>query len=118
MKNRNSIYKNLQGVSMGIMAACLALTACDKDKEFTPAMPEAKLINSITFDVSPTLPLAIGMDSMIVCKVEAPEELEDRTILWRSTDEAVARVSQLPAWRKVRRLSVPLLLSVLGLRLR
>lgn len=79
---------------MGIMAACLALTACDKDKEFTPAMPEAKLINSITFDVSPTLPLAIGMDSMIVCKVEAPEELEDRTILWRSTDEAVARVSQ------------------------
>ena len=53
MKNRNSIYKNLQGVSMGIMAACLALTACDKDKEFTPAMPEAKLINSITFDVSP-----------------------------------------------------------------
>ena len=94
MKNRNSIYKNLQGVSMGIMAACLALTACDKDKEFTPAMPEAKLINSITFDVSPTLPLAIGMDSMIVCKVEAPEELEDRTILWRSTDEAVARVSQ------------------------
>lgn len=23
MKNRNSIYKNLQGVSMGIMAACL-----------------------------------------------------------------------------------------------
>ena len=67
MKNRNSIYKNLQGVSMGIMAACLALTACDKDKEFTPAMPEAKLINSITFDVSPTLPLAIGMDSMIVC---------------------------------------------------
>lgn len=90
MKNRNSIYKNLQGVSMGIMAACLALTACDKDKEFTPAMPEAKLINSITFDVSPTLPLAIGMDSMIVCKVEAPEELEDRTILWRSTDEAVA----------------------------
>ena len=57
-------------------------------------MPEAKLINSITFDVSPTLPLAIGMDSMIVCKVEAPEELEDRTILWRSTDEAVARVSQ------------------------
>lgn len=55
MKNRNSIYKNLQGVSMGIMAACLALTACDKDKEFTPAMPEAKLINSITFDVSPTI---------------------------------------------------------------
>ena len=47
---------------MGIMAACLALTACDKDKEFTPAMPEAKLINSITFDVSPTLPLAIGME--------------------------------------------------------
>ncbi len=94
MKNRKSIYKNLQGVSMGIMAACLALTACDKDKEFTPAMPEAKLINSITFDVSSTLPLAIDMDSTIVYKVEAPDDLEDRTILWRSTNEAVARVSQ------------------------
>jgi len=94
MKNRKSIYKNLQGVSMGIVAACLALTACDKDKEFTPAMPEAKLINSITFDVSSTLPLAIDMDSTIVYKVEAPDDLEDRTILWRSTNEAVARVSQ------------------------
>ena len=94
MKNKNSIYKNLQGVSIGIMTACLALTACDKDKEFTPAMPEAKLINSITFDVSQTLPLAIDMDSTIVCKVEAPEELKDRSILWRSTNDAVARVSQ------------------------
>ena len=94
MKNNNSIYKKLQGVSVGIMTACLALTACDKEKEFTPAMHEAKLINSITFDVSPTLPLAIDMDSTIVYKIEAPDELEDRTILWRSTDEAVARVSQ------------------------
>lgn len=94
MKNKKMIYKNLQGVSMGIVTACLALSACDKDKEFTPAMPEAKLINSITFDVSATLPLAINMDSTIVYKVEAPDDLEDRTILWRSTNETVARVSQ------------------------
>lgn len=32
MKNNNSIYKKLQGVSVGIMTACLALTACDKEK--------------------------------------------------------------------------------------
>lgn len=94
MKNNKSIYKNLQGASLGIMAACLAFTACDKDKEFTPAMPEAKLINSITFDVSPILPLAINMDSAIVYKVEAPDDLKDRTLLWRSTNETVARVSQ------------------------
>lgn len=94
MKNKYSIYKNLQGMSLGIVATCMVLTACDKDKEFTPAMPEAKLINSITFNVSSVLPLPVGMDSVIVYKVEAPDELEDQTILWRSTDESVARVSQ------------------------
>lgn len=72
----------------------MVLAACDKDKELTPAMPEAKLINSITFNVSALLPLPVGMDSAIVYKVEAPDDLEDRTILWRSTDESVARVSQ------------------------
>lgn len=94
MKNKRLIYKNLQSVSIGLVTTCLAFTACDKDKEFTPAMAEAKLINSITFDVSPTLPLAIDMDSTIVYKVDAPEGLEDRTILWRSTNDAVARVAQ------------------------
>lgn len=94
MKIEKTINKNLQGMSMIIMATCLALTACDKDKEFTPAMPEAKLINSITFDVNSILPLAIDMDSAIVYKVEAPDDLEDRTLLWRSTNDAVARVSQ------------------------
>ena len=72
----------------------MALTACDKDQEFTPAMPEAKLINGITFKVSENLPLAIGMDSTIVFAIDAPEELEDRSIIWKSTDETVAKVSQ------------------------
>ena len=56
MKNRYSIYKNLYGASACLLTACMVLTACDKEKEFTPAMSEAKLINSITFDVSATLP--------------------------------------------------------------
>ena len=94
MKNRYSIYKNLYGASACLLTACMVLTACDKEKEFTPAMSEAKLINSITFDVSATLPLAIGMDSTIVYSVEAPDDLEDRTIVWKSTDESIARVSQ------------------------
>lgn len=74
MKNRYSIYKNLYGASACLLTACMVLTACDKEKEFTPAMSEAKLINSITFDVSATLPLAIGMDSTIVYSVEAPDD--------------------------------------------
>ena len=37
MKNRNSIYKNLQGVSMGIMAACLALTGHHPARRFCRA---------------------------------------------------------------------------------
>ena len=47
MKNRNSIYQGLSRASIGMLAACMTLTACDKDQEFTPAMPEAKLINGI-----------------------------------------------------------------------
>ena len=76
MKNRNSIYQGLSRASIGMLAACMALTACDKDQEFTPAMPEAKLINGITFKVSENLPLAIGMDSTIVFAIDAPEDLE------------------------------------------
>ncbi|WP_368128425.1 Ig domain-containing protein, partial [Bacteroides cellulosilyticus] len=94
MKNRNSIYQGLSRASIGMLAACMTLTACDKDQEFTPAMPEAKLINGITFKVSENLPLAIGMDSTIVFAIDAPEELEDRSIIWKSTDETVAKVSQ------------------------
>lgn len=94
MKNKYSIYRNLQGVLLGVILACMLLTACDKDKELTLGMSEAKLINSITFNVSAILPLPIGMDSTIVYKVEAPDDLKDHTILWRSTDESVARVSQ------------------------
>ena len=94
MKNRNSIYQGLSRASIGMLATCMTLTACDKDQEFTPAMPEAKLINGITFKVSENLPLAIGMDSTIVFAIDAPEELEDRSIIWKSTDETVAKVSQ------------------------
>ena len=57
MKNRNSIYQGLSRASIGMLAACMTLTACDKDQEFTPAMPEAKLINGITFKVSENLPV-------------------------------------------------------------
>lgn len=94
MKNRKSIYQSMSRASIGMLAACMALTACDKEQIFTPAMPEAKLINSITFKVSENLPLAIGMDSTIVYTIDAPEDLEDRSIIWKSTDEAVAKVSQ------------------------
>lgn len=73
MKNRNSIYQGLSRASIGMLAACMALTACDKDQEFTPAMPEAKLINGITFKVSENLPLAIGMDSTIVLRLMLPK---------------------------------------------
>ena len=38
MKNRNSIYQGLSRASIGMLAACMTLTACDKDQEFTPAM--------------------------------------------------------------------------------
>ena len=56
MKIRYSINKNLFGASACLLTACMVLTACDKEKEFTPAKSEAKLINSNTYDMSATLP--------------------------------------------------------------
>jgi len=58
-------------------------------------MPEAQMINEITIDnlKSTTLYLGVGMDSVLTWTV-SPAELEDKNIIWSSSDESVATVSQ------------------------
>lgn len=80
--------------SLALLSA-MTFTSCDKEKEFTPAMPEAFLINAISFnEVDAILPLPVGMDSTLTLTITAPEELTDRAVVWTSSNEAVARVSQ------------------------
>lgn len=86
------IYMN-QFLLAGTLTGCLFLASCDKEQEFTTGMPEQQLINSIELKVTSKLPLAVGMDSTIVYKV-APEDAADKEVMWTSSNEKVAAVSQ------------------------
>ena len=86
------IYMN-QFLLAGTLTGCLFLASCDKEQEFTTGMPEQQLINSIELEVTSKLPLAVGMDSTIVYKV-APEDAADKEVMWTSSNEKVAAVSQ------------------------
>lgn len=85
-------YK-LNTVFILILIGCATLFSCE-DKEYTTGMPESKLINEITINnfKSNTLYLAVGMDSVMKWSV-SPVDLGDE-ILWKSSDESVATVSQ------------------------
>lgn len=76
------------------ITGCIAFFSCE-DKEYTMGMPEAHIIGEITIDnfKSNTLYLAVGMDSTIAWTVK-PADLEDKSIVWKSMDESVAKVSQ------------------------
>lgn len=77
------------------LIGCIAFLSCSEDKNLTTGMPEAEIINEITIDnlKSTTLYLGIGMDSLMTWTV-SPAELEDKSIIWKSSDESVATVSQ------------------------
>lgn len=79
---------------MLLFTGCILLTSCE-DKDYTTGMPEAKLIDEISIDnfKSETLFLAVNMDSVLKWTV-SPAELEDKSIIWKSSDESVATVSQ------------------------
>lgn len=77
----------------GLVLAGAAFTACDDEKQLTLGAPESKLLENITFDVSDVLPLAVGMDSTIVF-TSGPDDADDKTVIWSSSDESVATVDQ------------------------
>lgn len=76
-----------------ILAGCLALAACNDDKELTLGMSENQLINTIDLKVTPQLPVAVGMDTTIVYSV-TPADAANTEVIWSSSDEKVATVSQ------------------------
>ncbi|MDE7408332.1 MAG: Ig-like domain-containing protein, partial [Muribaculaceae bacterium] len=78
-------------LTAGAMAC--ALTACDDDKQLTLDGNEVKLMNEITFDLSSTLPLPVGMDTTI-SYTYGPMDAVTSTIVFSSSDESVAKVDQ------------------------
>lgn len=77
---------------VAIIAASVCATSCDDDKVYTLDMPESVIISDVTLNVSPDLPLAIGMDSMINYTV-GPENARNLRLRWTSSNELVATVS-------------------------
>ena len=77
----------------GLLLAGAAFTGCDDDKQLTLDAPQAKLLESIKFEVSDVLPLAVGMDSTLVYTV-GPDDADDKTVIFSSSDESVATVDQ------------------------
>lgn len=74
-----------------VLAALCA--ACDPEQQLTLGGEEVRTVATITFDCAETLPLAVGQDSALVYHV-GPETADDLTIVFKSSNEAVATVSQ------------------------
>lgn len=75
------------------MLGIFLTTSCSEDKDYTLGADESRLLNDITFRVSDVLPLAVGMDSTLVYSV-SPATADDQTVVFQSSDESIATVSQ------------------------
>ena len=76
-----------------LLLAAAGMASCDDEKQLTLDAPEVKLMESIVLEVSDVLPLPVGMDSTIVYTC-SPEDAVDLTVVFSSSDESVATVSQ------------------------
>ena len=79
--------------SLAVCGMMAGLTGCSDDKQMTLDGTEVIIPTSITFECTETLPLAVGMDSLLVYTV-GPETAEDKTLLFRSGDESIATVDE------------------------
>ncbi len=88
--------KNIKHISLALLTAAAVagtLAACDDDKQLTIDADQAYLVEDITFDVTETLPLAVGMDSTLVYSV-LPEDATDKTVVFTSSAPDVASVDE------------------------
>ena len=84
--NRLSYFAALTALLAGA-----ALTSCGEDHQLTLDGEEAHLMEGITLEVSETLMMGVGQDSTLVYSV-TPADLEDRTVVFSSSDTSVATV--------------------------
>lgn len=82
-----------------MLVAAMAMTSCDDDKDFGGKMEGLTTISSISiapteYDVDKnTICVLRNTELQLSCTVE-PEEATDKTVLWTSSDESIATVSQ------------------------
>ena len=82
-------------VSISSFLLCLGtlfFSSCAKE-DVSAAMDEKVLISGIDLKVSQKLPLLINTDTLIAYEV-SPEEAYNKDIVWSSTDENIATVSE------------------------
>lgn len=86
------------GVALMLVAVAVT-TSCSDDKDFGGKMDEVTTISSITiapteYDVDKnTICLLRNTELQLSCSIE-PENVTDNTVLWTSSDETIATVSQ------------------------
>ena len=85
-------YLSLNKIYTGAMLGMCLLASCE-EKDLTLNMPENQLVTSIDLEVSPELPLLLGVDSTIVAHV-LPEDAADKNLKWTSSNSLVASVSE------------------------
>ena len=83
--------KSFKYIALAVMAAGLA--SCDDEKQLTLNADQGHMLETITLHVSPTLPLAVGMDSTITWTV-GPEDATNKNVIFSSDNEEVATVDQ------------------------
>lgn len=91
--NKFKSYFRLSALAALWMTGSYALVSCDDDKFDSTDYEEVFVVNEITFDVTPDLPLPVDMDTTIAFSITAPEGA-DTTVKFFSSNEAVATVDQ------------------------
>ena len=82
-----------------MLVTTMVTTSCSDDKDFGGKMDEVTTISSITiapteYDVDKnTICLLRNTELQLSCSIE-PENVTDNTVLWTSSDETIATVSQ------------------------
>lgn len=86
---------NTSILSVGFSALCLLATGCDDDKIFTTDYTLVRPVDKIVFNCGEgdEYPMTPGMTYQIDWTV-GPEEVDDDSIVFRSSDESVATVSE------------------------
>jgi|GEM_PF-4324091 len=90
MKKNNIFSKIFLWTFMSVIA--VASTSCDDDYQ-EGKMEEAKLINDVKINAPSNFKLAIGMNFQSVYSI-IPEDATDQLLVWKSSKEAVATVTQ------------------------
>ncbi len=82
--------KRFKYIALAALATA-GLAACDDEKQLTLDGDQGHMLEEIKLNVSPTLALAVGMDSTITWTV-GPEDATNKNVVFSSDNETVATI--------------------------